>query len=237
MIHGVLDNSFDLQEGDQVFFLAPGEQIEIVPVNNDEDDDDSDDSDYEETDTEDESDDEEEDDGEDNEEEERHQFYRQQAAEWHEHQELEEAKAEQLFEDEWRYREQFEDELRNGQLTQEEVVVSDTESDTEELPQEEVNIGPRLVLGRERWSDYLTPVLGRERWSEIMISNRRPEDLPQEEERIHLGPPPVLRRERASDYLTPNTRPEVSTPEAPRANRRVLRDITNIVPRRLRFNN
>ncbi len=188
MIHGVLDNSFDLQEGDQVFFLAPGEQIEIVPVNNEEDDDDSDDSDYEETDTDDESDDEE-----DNEEEERHQFYRQQAAEWQEHQELEEAKAEQLFEDEWRYREQFEDELRSGQLTQEEIVVSDNESDTEELPQEE--------------------------------------------ERIHLGPPPDLRRERASDYLTPNTRPEVSTPDTPRANRRALRDITNIVPRRLRFNN
>lgn len=190
MIHGVLDNSFDLQEGDQVFFLAPGEQIEIVPVNNEEDDDDSDDSDYEETDTE---DDDEEDDGEDNEEEEKHQFYRQQAAEWQEHQELEEAKAEQLFEDEWRYREQFEDELRNGQLTQEEIVVSDTESDTDELVETQ--------------------------------------------QRIHLGPPPVLRRERASDYLTPNTRPEVSTPEAPRANRRALRDITNIVPRRLRFNN
>jgi hypothetical protein len=191
MIHGVLDNSFDLQEGDQVFFLAPGEQIEIVAVNNEEDDDDSDDSDYEETDTD---DDEEEDDEEDenDEEEEKHQFYRQQAAEWQEHQELEEAKAEQLFEDEWRYREQFQDELRSGQLTQEEIVVSDTESDTEELVETQ--------------------------------------------QRIHLGPPPVLRRERASDYLSPNTRPDVSTPEAPRANRRVLRDITNIVPRRIHFN-
>ena len=40
MIHGVLDNSFDLQEGDQVFFLAPGEQIEMVPIDNDDDSDD-----------------------------------------------------------------------------------------------------------------------------------------------------------------------------------------------------
>jgi len=91
----------------------------------------------------------------------------------------------------------FEDEIKRAPLTQEEIVISDTESDTEELDEERVL----------------------------------------EEQRTHLGPPPVLRRERASDYLTPNTRPEVTTPDAPRANRRVLRDITNIVPRRLRFNN
>jgi len=192
MIRGSLDNSFDLQEGDQVFFLAPGEQIELIPRNDDEDSeyDSDEDSDYEETDSD-------EDDDEDNEEEERHQFYRQQAAEWQEYQELEEAKAEQLYEDEWRYREMFEDEIKRAPLTQEEIVMSDIESDTD-------------VLDEER--------------------------VPEEEE-TELGPPPVLRRERASDYLTPVASPEVSTPTAPRANRRVLRDITNIVPRRLRFNN
>jgi hypothetical protein len=48
--------------------------------------------------------------------------------------------------------------------------------------------------------------------------------------------PPVLRREVTSDYLTPDRMPRVSTPNAPRSERRALRDITNIRPRRLAFN-
>ena len=134
------------------------------------DEDSEDDSDYQESDSEEDSDDEHEEDSED-EEEEKHQFYRQQAQEWQEHQELEEAKANELFEDEWRYREMFENELRRGQLTQEQqqinnddeippLVTGDSESDTEELFEEQqpIHLGPPPVLRRERASDYLTPV-------------------------------------------------------------------------------
>ena len=136
------------------------------------DDDSEDDSDYEESENEEseDSDDEHEEESED-EEEEKHQFYRQQAQEWQEHQELEEAKANELFEDEWRYRERFENELRLGQLTQEQqqinnedeeipaLVTDDSESDTEELVEEQqpIHLGPPPVLRRERESDYLTP--------------------------------------------------------------------------------
>jgi len=133
------------------------------------DDDSEDDSDYEESETEEDSDDEHEEDSED-EEEEKHQFYRQQAQEWQEHQELEEAKANELFEDEWRYREMFENEIRSAQLTQQQannvgeeippLVTDDSESDTEELVEEQqpIHLGPPPVLRRERASDYLTPV-------------------------------------------------------------------------------
>ena len=50
--------------------------------------------------------------------------------------------------------------------------------------------------------------------------------------------PPQLRRERPEDYLTPESVRETVTPRAPRADRSsvVLRDLTNIVPRRLAFN-
>lgn len=163
---GVLDNNFDIQDGDQVFFLAPGEQIEIVAQN---DSDDDEDSDYE--DSEEDNEDDSEDDDEVDEVEERHQFYRQQALEWQEHQELEEAKANELFEDEWRYREMFEDELRRSQLTQEQQINNDDEipplvtddSDTDVLSDnEQENVVPLPpnppVLRRETASDYLTPV-------------------------------------------------------------------------------
>jgi hypothetical protein len=58
------------------------------------------------------------------------------------------------------------------------------------------------------------------------------EDL---EDELPVGPP-VLRREVTTDYLSPDRMPRVSTPNAPRAERRALRDISNIRPRRLAFN-
>ena len=85
---------------------------------------------------------------------------------------------------------------------------SDSVSDTDILEdvEDELPVGPP-VLRRESAVDYL----------------------------LSLNPP-VLRREVTSDYLTPDRMPRVSTPNAPRAERRALRDITNIRPRRLAFN-
>lgn len=92
-------------------------------------------------------------------------------------------------------------------------LVSDSDSDTDVL--EDVQLPPRPpVLRRERPSDY------------INLFERDPLVLP----------PPALRRETTADYLSPVRNIEQVTPTAPRANRRVLRDITNIRPRRLAFN-
>ena len=92
-------------------------------------------------------------------------------------------------------------------------LVSESDSDTDVL--EDVQLPPRPpVLRRERPSDY------------VNLFERDPLVLP----------PPALRRETTADYLSPVRNIEQVTPTAPRANRRVLRDITNIRPRRLAFN-
>jgi hypothetical protein len=78
---------------------------------------------------------------------------KQQAFKWQEHQELEEAKANELFEDEWRY---TTTQQENNEDIPDLVSDSDTDvlSDNEE--QENVILLPP-VLRRERSSDYLTP--------------------------------------------------------------------------------
>lgn len=53
---------------------------------------------------------------------------------------------------------------------------------------------------------------------------------------VTFSPPSLLRREVPEDYISPNRLPSLVSQNAPRADRRVLRDITNIVPRRLEFN-
>jgi hypothetical protein len=136
--YGVLDNNFQVQDGDQVFFLAPGENVEIVLQDESDEEDDSDyeeESDDEDDDEEDE-DDEEDNEGVNNEEEELHQFYRSEA---------------QAMEDEGLY-----DDIP------ELVSDSDSVSDTEILSEEEergegVPLSPP-VLRRETTSDYLTPI-------------------------------------------------------------------------------
>ena len=186
MVYGVLDNEgFNPQEGDQVFFLAHGEQIEIRANDDDSDSeyeevsDDENESDVEEEESDDdvnEESDDEDDDGYD-EEEELHQFYRREAAEWEE---------------------------------------ENSESDTEEL-------------------DFTLPPPAITRQATVNVSMLGPV----RREGEILGPL-TLRRETSSDYLTPNHLfPRVSTPNAPRANRRPLRDVTNLCnirPRRLHFN-
>ncbi len=187
MVYGVLDNEgFNPQEGDQVFFLAHGEQIEIRANDDDSDSEYEEVSDYEneeseeeeeEEDDENEESDDDDDDDEYDEQEEIHQFYRREAAEWE---------------------------------------AENRESDTEEL-------------------DFTLPPPAITRQATVNVSMLGPV----RREGEMLGPL-TLRRETTSDYLTPNHLfSRVSTPTAPRANRRPLRDITNlsnIRPRRLHFN-
>ncbi len=70
------------------------------------------------------------------------------------------------------------------------------------------------------------------------IDNEEDDDVLSDTDTVILQSPPQLRRERPEDYLTPVSVRETVTPRAPRAYRSsvVLRDITNIVPRRLAFN-
>jgi len=104
--------------------------------------------------------------------------------------------------------------MNDGLLEDLPELVSESNSDTDVL--EDVQLPPRPpVLRRERPSDYPT------------LFERDPLVLP----------PPALRRETSADYFSPYRQPrQVVTPSAPRANRRVLRDITNIRHRRLAFN-
>jgi len=111
------------------------------------------------------------------------------------------------------YRNESQAIMNDGLLEDLPELVSESNSDTDVL--EDVQLPPRPpVLRRERPSDYLN------------LFERDPLVLP----------PPALRRETTSDYLSPLRQPQQVTPSAPRANRRVLRDITNIRPRRLAFN-
>ena len=109
------------------------------------------------------------------------------------------------------YREEAQAMSSDGLFDDMPELVSDSDSDTDVL--EDVQLPPRPpVLRRERPSDYLNL------FDTLVL------------------PPPALRRETTSDYLSPHRQPQQVTPSAPRANRRVLRDITNIRPRRLAFN-
>jgi hypothetical protein len=111
------------------------------------------------------------------------------------------------------YRDEVQAMVSDGLFDDLPELVSESDSDTDVL--EDVQLPPHPpVLRRERPSDYPT------------LFERDPLVLP----------PPALRRETSSDYLSPYRNSEQVTPSAPRANRRVLRDITNIRPRRLAFN-
>lgn len=181
--------------------------------NNDESEDDED---YESDDDEDESDDDESEDESEDDEEDLHQFYRNEA---------QTMSANELIDN----------------LSE---IVYESDSDTDVLDNE--NVLPLPMLTRERPSDYSNlseivyesdsdtdnenvlppPILRRE----------RPSDYGIYETDFLVLPPPALRRERPSDYLTPHTRFVRVAPNAPLANRQLLRDITNIMPRRLAFN-
>ena len=111
------------------------------------------------------------------------------------------------------YREEAQSMTRDGLFDDLPELASESDSDTDVL--DEVQLPPHPpVLTREHPSDYLN------------LFERDPLILP----------PPALRREITSDYLSPDRQPQQVTPSAPRANRRVLCDITNIRPRRLAFN-
>jgi hypothetical protein len=92
---------------------------------------------------------------------------------------------------------------------------------------------PPPVLRRERTEDYIHPDR-RQFFSEQTITHPF-----SAQDTITLSPlPPVLRRETPEDYLTPlpATPRVIRTHRTPIAERRVLRDIYNIRPRRLVFN-
>lgn len=112
------------------------------------------------------------------------------------------------------YRDEAQAMVNDGLFEDFPELVTESDSDTDVL--EDVQLPPRPpVLRRERPSDYPT------------LFERDPLVLP----------PPALRRETTADYLSPYRQPQQQvTPSAPRANRQVLRDITNIRPRRLVFN-
>jgi hypothetical protein len=111
------------------------------------------------------------------------------------------------------YRNEVQEMKSDGLLDDFPELVSESDSDTDVL--DDVQLPPRPpVLRRERPSDYGN------------LFERDPLVLP----------PPALRRETTSDYLSPVRPSQQVTPSAPLANRRVLRDITNIRPRRIAFN-
>jgi len=101
-------------------------------------------------------------------------------------------------------------------------IVPESDSDTDVLDNEN-ELPPPPILRREHPSDYGN------------LFERDPLTLPPPALST-IQPPPMLRRELPSDYLTPHRHYMRVTPSAPLANRQVLRDISNIIPRRLAFN-